>query len=518
MNRRLTATADWRRSLGRLVFGLLVLGLTACAVGPDYRVPEMATPERWNALPAADAGELPAASGSEDAGSSGLDLQVPDQDASGSADLAQWWIGLGDPMLNELIDRALAQNRTLRQALASVAEARARRAVAVGGFWPSLGASAGASRSESEARIIRDPVGDQDQDIVATSDSELYNVGLDASWELDLFGAKRRALEASTAQLGASEAGLRDALVTLLGDVALNYTAVRTTQSRLEYARRNLESQHELLELTRWRAQAGLASSLDVQQAVSSYEQQRAQIPSLESNLAQGMNRLAVLTGEAPGAVSDQLTPRRAVPVAPLEIAAGVPADILRRRPDIRRAERQLAAQTAQVGVATAALYPSLSLSGSIMLQSPTASDVLDGWRTERAALSLSMPLFRGGALRQAVKAQDALVDAALANYEATVLAAYEEVENALDAWTNEQHRRGFLLDAVAGARSATTLARMEYEAGLVDFQTVITVDRQLISLEDSLAVSDGEVTSNLIRLYKALGGGWSVFPHAASL
>jgi NodT family efflux transporter outer membrane factor (OMF) lipoprotein len=270
--------------------------------------------------------------------------------------------------------------------------------------------------------------------------------------------------------------------------------------------------------MTRWRAQAGLASSLDVQQAVSSYEQQRAQIPLLESNLAQGMNRLAVLTGEAPGAVSDQLMPRRAVPVAPLDIAAGVPADVLRRRPDIRRAERQLAAQTAQVGVATAALYPSLSLSGSITLQSPTASDVLDGWRTERAALSLSMPLFRGGALRQAVKVQDALVDAALANYEATVLAAYEEVENALDAWTNEQHRRGFLLNAVVGARNASALARMEYEAGLVDFQTVITVDRQLISLEDSLAVSDGEVTSNLIRLYKALGGGWSAFPQAASL
>lgn len=518
MNRRLAINVSRRHCLRRLSVGLLVFGLSACAVGPDYRAPEMVTPERWNALPTAGAGSPPGATDSEAVRPEDPELPASEQGSADSADLARWWTGLGDPLLNELIDRALAQNRTIQQALASVAEARARRAVTVGGFWPSLGASAGASRSESEARIIDDPGGDQVQNIVASSDSEIYNVGLDASWELDLFGAKRRALEASTAQLGVSEAGLRDALVTLLGDVALNYTAVRTAQSRLEYARRNLESQHELLEMTRWRAQAGLASSLDLQQAVSSYEQQRAQIPSLESNLTQGMNRLAVLTGEAPGAVSDQLTPRRAIPVAPLEIAAGVPADILRRRPDIRRAERQLAAQTAQVGIATAALYPSLSLSGSITLQSSTASDVLDGWRAERAALALSMPLFRGGALRQAVKAQDALLDAALANYEATVLTAYEEVENALDAWTNEQHRRGFLLDAVVGARNASELARLEYEAGLVDFQTVITVDRQLISLEDSLAVSDGEVTSNLIRLYKALGGGWSVFPQAASL
>ncbi|AMN48391.1 hypothetical protein ACG33_15050 [Steroidobacter denitrificans] len=518
MNRRLTLGVNRRRRLRRLLLGLSAFGLTACAVGPDYRTPQTAAPEHWHARPATDSQNPPAAADSAIIHPEDAEPHAPEQSSADSTGLAQWWTGLGDPLLNELIDQALAQNRTIRQALASVAEARARRAVTVGGFWPSLGASAGASRSKSEARTSGGSGSDPAQDIVASSDSEVYNLGVDASWELDLFGAKRRALEASTAQLGASEAGLRDALVTLLGDVALNYTAVRTAQSRLEYAQRNLESQHELLEMTRWRAQAGLASALDLQQAVSSYEQQRAQIPSLESNLTQGMNRLAVLTGEAPGAVSDRLVPRRAIPVAPLEIAAGVPADILRRRPDIRRAERQLAAQTAQVGVATAALYPSLSLSGSIMLQSTTASDVLDGWRTERAALSLSMPLFRGGALRQAVKAQGALVDAALANYEATVLAAYEEVENALDAWTNEQHRRGFLLDAVAGARSASELARLEYQAGLVDFQTVITLERQRISLEDSLAVSDGEVTSNLIRLYKALGGGWSVFPQAASL
>jgi NodT family efflux transporter outer membrane factor (OMF) lipoprotein len=229
------------------------------------------------------------------------------------------------------------------------------------------------------------------------------------------------------------------------------------------------------------------------------------------------MNRLAVLTGQTPGALENSLQTRRPIPVAPLEIVAGVPADVLRRRPDIRGAERQLAAQTAQVGVATAALYPSLSLSGSISWQSLAASDLLDGFRNERTGLSLSLPIFNGGALRQNIKVQNALVDQALAVYEATVLAAYEEVENALDAWSSEQRRHEALVQAAASARRASELALMQYNSGLVDFQTVLTADRQLISLEDSLAVSDGELTSNLIRLYKALGGGWSVFPTATT-
>jgi len=492
------------------------MALSACAVGPDYRSPDTAAPVRWNATSSsAHSSSTPAASTPT---SSAQDIS-PDPLAGDTAALAHWWTTLDDALLNELVELALASNKTVQQALANVAEARARRAVTLGGFWPSIGASAGASRSDSESRIGEQTGMDGGQfSSLSSNNRDIYTAGLDASWELDLFGAKRRALEASTAQLGATEASLRDALVTLLGDVALNYTGLRTAQSRLDFARRNLASQHELLEMTRWRVQAGLATTLDLEQAVSSYEQQRAQIPSLESSLTQGMNRLAVLTGQMPGAVTEKLAVPQAIPVAPLEIAAGVPADVLRRRPDIRRAERQLAAQTAQVGVATAALYPSLSLTGSITWQSLTASDVFDGFRSERVGLSLAMPLFRGGALQQAVKAQSALVDAALAGYEATVLAAYEEVENALDSWTNEQRRRVFLHDAVASARNAAELARMQYESGLVDFQTVITVDRQLISLEDSLALSDGEVTSNLIRLYKALGGGWSVFPQTAGL
>jgi len=281
----------------------------------------------------------------------------------------------------------------------------------------------------------------------------------------------------------------------------------------LTYAEKNLEAQRGTLDITRWRAEAGLATSLDLDQAQSAYQQIRAAIPSLQSSLVAAMNRLSVLTGDAPGSLEATLAERKPIPVAPLEIAAGVPADVLRRRPDIRSAERRLAAQTAEVGVAVAALYPSLSLSGSITLQALSASDLADGIRSDRVGLSLNLPIFRGGALRQNVNVQNALVDQALASYEATVLAAYEEVENALTASTNEHLRHEALQLGVESARRASELALTQYNSGLVDFQTVLDADRQLIQLEDSLAVSDGEVTANLVRLYKALGGGWSIFP-----
>ena len=463
---------------------LVALACAGCAVGPDYRQPQTVTPDEWHASP--DAAGPP---------------------AGDPAALADWWKTLNDSTLNQLIDQALARNKTAKEAYARVVEARARRGVATGDFWPTLTASAGGNRTSSESRVSDPDVG------LSGGTDEIYTAGLDSGWELDLFGGKRRAFEAANAQLGASQADLRDVLVTLLGDVALSYVDVRTAQSRLTFAEKNLEAQRGVLDITQWRAAAGLATSLDVDQAQSNYQQTRAAIPSLQTTLVEAMNRLSVLTGDPPGSLEVVLAERKPVPVASLEIAAGVPVDVLRRRPDIRGAERRLAAQTAEVGVATAQLYPSLSLSGSITLQSLSASDVLDGFRTDRLGLSLVMPLFRGGALRQNVKAQDALVDQALASYEATVLGAYEEVENALTASSNEDTRHEALQLGVESARRAQDLALTQYNSGLVDFQTVLDADRQLLALEDSLAVSDGEMTANLVRLYKALGGGWSVFP-----
>jgi NodT family efflux transporter outer membrane factor (OMF) lipoprotein len=475
------------RTAAPFVSVFVALACAGCAVGPDYRSPQAVTPDEWHSLHGTAGTPAPA--------------------AGDPAALADWWKTLNDPTLDQLIDQALASNKTAKQAYARVVEARARRGIAAADFWPTLSAGAGANRTNSESRVSDPDVG------LSGGSDEIYDVGLDSGWELDLFGGQRRAFEAANAQLGASEADLRDVLVTLLGDVALSYVDVRTTQSRLTFAEKNLDTQRDTLDITRWREAAGLATALDVEQAQSSYQQTRAAIPSLQSALVQSMNRLAVLTGEAPGSLETVLAERKPIPVASLEIAAGVPVDVLRRRPDIRGAERRLAAQTAEVGVATAALYPSLSLSGSITLQSLAANDVLNGFRTDRFGLSLSIPLFRGGALRQNVNAQNALVNQALAAYEATVLSAYEEVENALTASTNENSRHEALQLGVDSARRASDLALTQYNSGLVDFQTVLNADRQLLTLEDSLAVSDGEMTANLIRLYKALGGGWSVFP-----
>lgn len=460
---------------------LLSCLLSACAVGPDYRPPRVPVPDEWHSQPPAGVRA----------------------DSTDAPTLAAWWTVLNDPTLNQLVDRALEQNQSVKQAMARVVESRARRNITGASFWPTLGASAGGSRSDSD---------------LSASSNDTYDAGVDAGWEIDLFGGQRRAFESSTAQLAATEADLRDVLVTLLGDVALSYVNVRTTQSRLTYAERNLESQREVVDITTWRADAGLATVLDVEQAKSSYAQTLAALPQLESNLEAAKNRLAVLTGQTPGALESVLSERKAIPVAPAEIVASVPADIMRRRPDIRSAERRLAAQTAQVGVATAELYPSLSLSGSIGVTAGSAGDLFsDALESSRYGLSLNMPIFRAGALLQNIKAQHALVDQALASYEATVLAAYEEVENALTEWANEQRRHASLIDAATSARLASELALIQYNAGLVDFQTVLTADRQLISTEDALAVSDGEMTSNLVRLYKALGGGWSVFPPSAT-
>lgn len=487
------------------MLGLLVAGvLCACSVGPDYRPPRTTVPERWNA----DVSPADAALGGNRSDES----------------LANWWTSFNDPMLEALIQRALAENKTLKQATARVKEARARRSISMAGLAPTLDSSTRASRTDADSRsLTRSSIG-TDGDIPQDSTSRLsfqsedYDAALDARWELDIFGGQRRQLEAATAQLAASDADLRDVLVTLLGDVALGYVNVRTAQSRLDFAERNLAAQAELVTITRWRAEAGLADMVDVEQAKTSYAQTQAQIPVLERTLATAMNRLAVLTGQQPGALAAELSERRPIPVTPADIVSSVPAEVMRRRPDIRRAERRLAAQTAQVGVATAALYPSLSLSGAFGVSADSFADLMsNNLGSNRFGFGITMPIFRAGALRQNVKAQSALVEQALATYEATVLAAFEEVENALVAWSTEQRRHAALTDAANSARTARELAVIQYGAGLVDFQTVLNADRQQIASEDALAVSDGELSANLIRLYKAFGGGWGAFPAASN-
>ena len=455
-----------------------MLILAGCmSVGPDYTPPQVQVPVLWTAAPGA-----------------GLST-----DADGQQTLAGWWKALNDPILTDLIERAEKGNRDLIQAEGRVREARARRGISDADRFPTLQSSGSATRRRGS------------EETGSGKTSEFYSAGVDASWELDIFGGKRRALEASGASLEASEYDLRDVLVSLTAEVALNYIDTRAFQTRLSVAQSNLQTQSETFDIARWRNEAGLATQRDVEQAKLNLEQTRAQIPALRTGSAQAVNHIAVLLGQNPGTLNDLLGAPRAIPAAPPGVVLGVPADTLRRRPDVQRAERQLAAQTAQIGVAMAVLYPNFSLIGSIGLEALAAGRLLTA-----SALATSIggnigwTIFDAGRIRHNIAAQTALQEQALGRYEAAVLTALQDVENALVAYASEQQRRDALTAAAAAARNAADLARHQYSAGLVDFQVVLDAQRSLLSLEEQLAASQGNVISNLVRLYKALGGGWT--------
>ena len=340
---------------------------------------------------------------------------------------------------------------------------------------------------------------------------ELYRTGFDASWEIDVFGGARRSIEAAQGDLEANVADYRDVLVSLVAEVALNYVEARTFQTQLQVAEENLKAQAETLQLVEWRYAAGLVSSLDVEQAKSNLENTRAQLPRLRSNIEAAKNRLAILLGIFPGMLEAQLAARKPIPEAPLEVAVGVPAELLRRRPDVRRAERQLAAQTARVGVATADLYPKFSLPGSIGLEALSTNHLFSSASQAWSLIGrFAWTVFKGGAIRQNIEVQNALQEQSLKQYEATILIALEDVENALTAFAEEQERNDALMEATQSAQRAAELARDQYASGLIDFQTVLDAERTLLSAQDQVAQSKGQVSSNLISLYKALGGGWT--------
>ncbi|MCE5272946.1 efflux transporter outer membrane subunit [bacterium] len=475
-----------RTASGLTAFLAAVL-LTGCAaVGPKYVRPTDTVSAQWH---------------------SGPDSSLAFGEADPQA-LAQWWNALGDPELSGLVERAVKGNRDLRQAEARVREARARRGASQASLLPTLDASGSASRSQSSKKTG------------GGATRNMFQAGFDAGWELDLFGGTRRSVEASTADLQASQEDLHDVLVSLVAEVALNYTELRTYQTRLSVAEQNLAAQSETYQLARWRAQAGLSDELAVEQARYNLESTRSQIPTLQTGLEGALNRLAVLLGEQPGALHSELEQRGTIPVTPLSVAVGIPADMLRRRPDIRHAERQLAAQTARVGVAKADLYPKLSLSGSIGLEALSLDNLFtSGSRAASGSSLISWPIFRGGSIRKNIQVQSALQEQYLAAYESSVLGAVEEVENALTAYAKEQKRRQSLSAAAAAAGKAADLARQEYEAGLTDFSSILEAQRSLLSFQDQLAQSDGAVTSDLISLYKALGGGWtSLAPETSGL
>lgn len=480
-NRRERSTTRPAPSPRPFLLPLACLLLGACAVGPDYVRPDQPLPAQWQTEPGGFAG-------------------------AASAPVGRWWDAFGDAELISLVERATVANRDLAQAAGRVAEARELYRATRSAQFPSLDADADVAYQRSSVNAL----------FPGGTDDTLYGIGVSASWEVDLFGRVRRSVESSDARFQGSEEDQRDVLVAVIAEVAAAYVDVRTVQQRLAVARANLESQGRIVELTRIRFEGGIASSLDVAQAESIEASTRTVIPPLEAQLARQMNRLSVLLGENPGPLAAELAPPAPIPAPPAELTLVLPVDMVRQRPDIRFAERQLAAQTALIGVATADLYPRLTLLGTFGFDATDAADLFQGpSRSYSVGPSVRWNVFDAGRIRALIGAEQARTVQALAFYEQTILLALEEVENALVTYARLQEERAASEDAIAAATLSLELATALYKDGIVDFQNVLDAQRTLLVFEDQLARVDGSAVQSLVQLYRALGGGWSALEPA---
>jgi NodT family efflux transporter outer membrane factor (OMF) lipoprotein len=467
------------RAVLRHRFALLavLVPLAACKVGPDYQPPETKMPDAWT-------------------------QEMKTGVVQGPADLADWWTRFGDQTLTDLIERADRGNLDLAIALARIKQSRAALGIAKGEKVPALDATGSAEYVDQSDNGVFGAVGDG---------TDLWSLGFDASWELDVAGRIARSVESAAAGLGAQFENYRDVRVLLYAEVARNYITMRAFQQRLKLARDNVKTQQDSLKLAQARLEAGVSPELDVAQAQTNLGNTEQLIPSLEQGRVASMLRIAVLLGVHPGDVRQALDPEGEVPAPPGEIGVGLPADVLRQRPDIRAAERNLAAATARIGVATADLYPRLSLGGFFALESTSLSDLFS---SDSVTWGIGMPvrwsLFAGGRIRSNIALEEARTEEALHTYERAVLLAIEEVEGAINRYEQEQLRRDALQRAVTAAQRSVELSLDLYRQGLVDFQNVLDAQRSLLSFQDQLAESEGFVGANLVALYKALGGGWT--------
>lgn len=485
-------TSHQEKHTMRFFFVLLSLGLISagCTVGPNYQKPQVPVEGAFEPLPSNAATQSSVVT----AGPSQTDL---------------WWTTFNDPNLNSLVEQAVTANNDLRLATARLWEARARRAVAGAGQYPDVNLGAAYSRNRASKNAW--PYNAFDVPGFPW-EANLYQAGFDASWELDIFGAVRRGVEAANADLEASVEDRGFVFVSVLAEVAHNYIELRGSQQQLEIAERNLQAQRQTLELTMEQARNGVATHLDVSRAAAQVSTTEASLPQLRNLQWQAMHRLAVLVGQQPGTLVQTLSPVKPVPTLPAQVATDVPSELLRRRPDIRRAERELAAATARVGVATADLYPRFSLSGSFSFQSSDADKLLNGdSQAFGFGPAVRWPIFDAGALRALVDVRDAQQKQALIRYEQTVLRALEEVHDALTALVTEQDRRVSLQAAVKANEESAQLAEGLHRQGLTDFTSVLDAQRQLYRSQEELLQSETAAATSLVALYKALGGGWEI-------
>ncbi|MCX5578876.1 efflux transporter outer membrane subunit [Kaistia terrae] len=455
--------------LTRLALLALTTALAGCVVvGPDYEKPALSLPASWGTAKAAKPSKAP--------------------------ELSQWWQRLGDPLLDELIDEAVADNLDVASAKANIRQARASYRQSVGTLFPSADGGTSASRSKSGGNV-----------------SSQFQAGLDASWELDLFGGNRRGVEAARYGMDAAEEELRAALLTMIGDVASNYVAARGYQARITLAKRTAASQRETAAITRNKFEAGGATAADAATADGQASSTEAGIPSLEAAYAETVHRLSVLTGRAPGALVERMKKPKPVPAPRLPIPTGIPADILTTRPDVRLAEAEYARATANIGQAEAARYPSASLTGNIATNGAKLGDL--GKSSSISWLfgpSLTVPIFNGGQLKAAVDATKAQRDQSFIAYQAAVLTALEDVENAIVSLSQERIRSGKLASAAKSYGEANTVARALFQSGSSSFLDVLTAERSLYSASDALIESRVAIATDYIALNKALGGGWN--------
>jgi multidrug efflux system outer membrane protein len=480
-----------RKSLLTVAFSFLLLA--GCTVGPNYKRPQVSIPEQWTVAPA-----------------HGTSTKPLERD--------EWWSSFQDSKLDSLIERAVGRNLDLKLALERVQEARAARGIARSAYFPSIDANVSATRLRGGINqgVIRAVPSSSDPNaranLISPFETNSFQGNLSALWELDVFGGIRRGVEAASADLAAAEENRRDVHVILLGDIGRVYALLRGFQRRLEIANKNINTQQETLDLTTARAKAGLATELDVSRAAAQLESTRAVVPTLLSGIDVSIHRLGVLLGGEPGALRHELEKTSPILAAGPEVEVGLPSDLLERRPDIRRAEAQLAAATARIGEAKADLFPRFVLTGTAGRQATQLHDLTLGLGNFfSVGPGISLPLFTGGRIRSNIAVQTSRQRGSVISYESVILKALEEVENALVNYSQEQERRDRLNQAVEQSQLAVDLATEQYRAGLVDFLTVLDAQRELYANEDQFVQSQTSVTTNLVALYRALGGGWSV-------
>ena len=466
-------TKTYLKALGQVV---IILFLVSCkAVGPDYEgAPELEVPENW-------------------------DNQLNNEFIEASVSQTQWWTLFNDPVLNDLISRAAVDNLDAKISLARVEVARANLGIAEGAKLPALDGLGDVSEKSKSKSVS----GDKDTDIYSS-------IGLDISWEIDIFGYLRRSIEAADAQLDRSVERYRDVMVILYAEIANNYVALRTAQERLQYALENVKSQKDTLRIVNARYEAELVSEVDLLQSEQNLAAAQSNIPLFHARINELSNSLAILLGKNPGTLNSELKQSYGIPHVPEKTVVQVPREILRQRPDIREAERLLAQETAEVGIATAEEYPRFNLNGTFGYDSKEFDNQFSSdSRYWSFGPNFRWNIFDGGATQAAIEVQDAQVEEARVNYEKRVLRAFEEVENAIKSYKEEKQRNASLNVSVSAAKKVNKITLARYTSGLIDFQEVQDAERVIFFQEDDLAKSNGNLVQFIIQLYKAMGGGW---------